>query len=167
MKAILVFFIFFTTQVSSQSLQLEVLGESSLGIPFGSVFSDEPTVLVSGNTTSGSFGLALKQGDEGSEKGIYLSSPNSNSSARLFLEDNVFSIGRANSVTNLTLLNFNVNGNIGINETAPRSKLHLKEGDIYLEEITKGIIMKSPDGNCWRITPNNSGTLDVTGIGCP
>ncbi len=32
-------------------------------------------------------------------------------------------------------------------------------GDIYIEDINKGVIMKSPDGKCWRGTLNNNGEL--------
>ena len=34
-----------------------------------------------------------------------------------------------------------------------------KGGDVYIEDIDKGIIMKSPDGKCWRGTLNNNGSL--------
>lgn len=64
------------------------------------------------------------------------------------------------------------NNNIGIGETAvspslPKSKLHVKTGDIYLEEIGRGVILKSPNGQCWRITVDNSGNLVRTAITCP
>jgi hypothetical protein len=51
--------------------------------------------------------------------------------------------------------------------TEPKATLHLKTGDVYLEQIAKGIIMKSPDGNCWRITIDNTGNLIRTAITCP
>lgn len=65
-----------------------------------------------------------------------------------------------------------INNNIGIGDltffpTAAKSKLHLKTGDIYLEEIGRGIIMKSPNGQCWRITIDNTGNLVRTAITCP
>lgn len=37
-----------------------------------------------------------------------------------------------------------------------------KSGDVYIENIEKGIIMKSPDGRCWRGTLDNSGNLNFT-----
>ena len=38
-----------------------------------------------------------------------------------------------------------------------------KNGDVYIEDIDKGIIMKSPDGRCWRGQLDNNGTLNFTG----
>lgn len=59
-------------------------------------------------------------------------------------------------------------GNIGVGTEEPAAKVHVKSGDIYIEDINRGIIMKSPDGRCWRGTLNDNGqlqfeTLDV----CP
>jgi len=43
-----------------------------------------------------------------------------------------------------------------------------KGGDVYIEEIDKGIIMKSPDGKCWRGTLDNSGSLHFNKLdACP
>jgi hypothetical protein len=58
-------------------------------------------------------------------------------------------------------------GDITANPTLPKSKLHLKTGDIYIEQIGRGIIMTSPNGQCWRITVDNSGNLIRTAIICP
>lgn len=50
-------------------------------------------------------------------------------------------------------------GNMGIGTEEPAAKVHIKSGDIYIEDIDRGIIMKSPDGTCWRGTINNQGQL--------
>ena len=43
-----------------------------------------------------------------------------------------------------------------------------KGGDIFVEDIDKGIIMKSPDGKCWRGTLDNSGSLQFIKLdACP
>ena len=65
-----------------------------------------------------------------------------------------------------------LNNNIGIGDTTfyptiPKSTLHLKTGDVYIEQIAKGIIMKSPNGNCWRVTVDDTGNLVRTAIACP
>lgn len=65
-----------------------------------------------------------------------------------------------------------VNNNIGIGDASPfptpaKSSLHIKKGDVYIEEIVSGVILKSPNGQCWRITIDNTGNLVRTAIVCP
>jgi hypothetical protein len=50
-------------------------------------------------------------------------------------------------------------GNVGIGTGTPSAKLQVADGDIFIQDINKGIIMKSPDGRCWRGTMNNQGQL--------
>ncbi|PLX20066.1 MAG: hypothetical protein C0599_09820 [Salinivirgaceae bacterium] len=58
-------------------------------------------------------------------------------------------------------------GNIGIGTTNPKAKLQVTNGDIFISDISKGIIMKSPDGNCWRGVLDNTGNLTFSTIDCP
>jgi hypothetical protein len=63
------------------------------------------------------------------------------------------------------------NGYLGIGSysgiaSVPKSRLHVFAGDVNIDQIGSGIIMKSPDGNCWRITIDNSGNLVRTAITC-
>lgn len=58
-------------------------------------------------------------------------------------------------------------GNVGIGTRTPRTKLQVSDGDIYIEDINKGLIMKSPNGNCWRMTISNSGQPVITSVICP
>ena len=58
-------------------------------------------------------------------------------------------------------------GMVGIGTKSPSSKLQVADGDIYISDIEKGIIMKSPDGNCWKGVLDNSGQLIFTNIDCP
>jgi hypothetical protein len=58
-------------------------------------------------------------------------------------------------------------GYIGIGTPAPSAKLQIADGDIYISDIDKGIIMKSPDGQCWRGTITNNGTLNFVPVQCP
>jgi hypothetical protein len=58
-------------------------------------------------------------------------------------------------------------GNLGTATATPGSKLHVKEGDIYLEKIYAGIILKAPNGNCYRITVSNTGQLSTVRVDCP
>jgi len=41
------------------------------------------------------------------------------------------------------------------------------EGDLSLNKINSGIILKSPNGQCWRVTVDNTGNLIRTSITCP
>ncbi len=59
------------------------------------------------------------------------------------------------------------NGNVGIGTNNPKTKLQVTSGDVYVDDSTKGIILKSPDGNCWRVTIDNSGNFVRTSITCP
>lgn len=56
---------------------------------------------------------------------------------------------------------------VGIGTESPLTSLHVAQGDIYLEDITSGIIMKSPDGKCWRGTLSNNGELVFSEATCP
>ena len=58
-------------------------------------------------------------------------------------------------------------GNIGIGTPEPLARLHIADGDIYISDSTKGIIMKSPNGQCWRGTLTNEGVLQFSLIPCP
>jgi hypothetical protein len=71
---------------------------------------------------------------------------------------------------------FKINGtnnNIGIglnnvaNSETPKSRLHVYGGDVNIDQIGSGIIMKSPNGQCWRVTVDNTGALVSTAITCP
>ena len=58
-------------------------------------------------------------------------------------------------------------GYIGIATTEPKTRLHVADGDIYISDIDRGIIMKSPDGQCWKGTMSNTGNLNFTPVECP
>jgi hypothetical protein len=42
-----------------------------------------------------------------------------------------------------------------------------QNGDIYMEDINFGIIMKSPNGQCWRGVMTDNGTLSFSQANCP
>lgn len=64
----------------------------------------------------------------------------------------------------MTILN---NGNIGVGTGTPKAKLEITDGDVYVNDAAKGIILKSPNGNCWRVTMDNTGNFVRTSITCP
>jgi hypothetical protein len=59
------------------------------------------------------------------------------------------------------------NGNFGVGISNPNSKLHVSNGNVYIENINSGVIMKSPNGQCWRMTVSNTGQPVFTAITCP
>lgn len=59
------------------------------------------------------------------------------------------------------------NGYLGIGTTNPGAKVQVAEGDVYISDINYGIVMKSPDGNCWRGVLDNMGHLDFSQCACP
>jgi hypothetical protein len=58
-------------------------------------------------------------------------------------------------------------GNFGIGTISPTTKLQVSAGDVYVDNIGNGVILKSPNGSCWRVTVDNTGNLVRTAITCP
>ncbi len=73
----------------------------------------------------------------------------------------------SNPTASLERMRIDQNGLVGIGTDVPKTKLHVSGGDVYIDDSTKGIVMKSPDGQCWRITVASTGTLSSTSIACP
>lgn len=79
------------------------------------------------------------------------------------------------NIPKFALLIGRLTNNIGIgmnnigggNVEQPKSKLHIFNGDINVDQIGSGIILKSPNGQCWRVTIDNTGNLIRTSITCP
>jgi len=58
-------------------------------------------------------------------------------------------------------------GFVGISTNTPMSKLHIEDGDVFLSNINRGIIMKTASGKCFRFQPNEQGNLVGKEIACP
>jgi hypothetical protein len=58
------------------------------------------------------------------------------------------------------------NTNVGIGTTAPKAKLHIVGGSIFIAQ-PNSLIITAPNGTCWFITVNNSGVLGANLVTCP
>lgn len=61
----------------------------------------------------------------------------------------------------------NSGGGIGINTTDPKSLLEVADGDIFINNLHRGVIMKSAAGKCFRYQPDDKGNLVAKEITCP
>jgi|GEM_PF-750984 len=59
------------------------------------------------------------------------------------------------------------NGDVGFGENTPKAKVHVQSGDVYIEQVGSGVIMKSPNGNCWRVTVSDTGAFNSAATTCP
>ena len=71
------------------------------------------------------------------------------------------------SINGTEAISVTTSRNVGIGTTTPDSKVTVTGGDVYVTDIGDGVIMKSPDGNCWRMNVSNAGVVSATSITCP
>lgn len=83
-------------------------------------------------------------------------------------------ISRNDSTININSLNAislnntpGVTGFVGVGTSTPGSMMTITGGDVYVTDIASGIIIPSPNGTCWRLTPDDSGNSVWTSITCP
>src|SRR5215207_3650066 len=57
--------------------------------------------------------------------------------------------------------------NVGIGNSAPKTKLHITNGKLYIEANGQGVIMKSPNGSCFELTVTDVGALTAAAVACP
>jgi len=78
-----------------------------------------------------------------------------------------FLTGKSNTGGSIEHMIISSDGNLGIGAKNPVSRLQVADGDVFIENINNGVIMKSPNGNCWRLTVNDNGSVKTTAITCP
>ena len=59
---------------------------------------------------------------------------------------------------------FEPGGNLGLGTTDPEARIHVKEGDIFVEDPDRGIILTAPGGKRYRVTVDNDGNLQGTEV---
>lgn len=94
--------------------------------------------------------------------GLILRAGNTSSTGVIKFQTGTAPFGSSNERMRIT-----GSGNVGIGTNDPKSKLQVSNGDVYVEDSSKGIILKSPNGNCWRVTIDNFGNFIRTQITCP
>jgi hypothetical protein len=78
-------------------------------------------------------------------------------------------VSRSNSLVlgGVSGINQGIDTNVGIGTTAPKTKLQVTNGKIYIEANGQGMILKSPNGSCFEMTVTDTGTFASTPVACP
>ena len=113
----------------------------------------QPVPIYSSNVT---YGTRLQQ--------TLLSSGNNGNSTALFINP-TFSDGVAVGVKHNGLIV--TGGNVGFGTSSPGAKLQVTGGDVYVNTVGNGLILRSPNGSCFRLTVTDAGALTTASVTCP
>lgn len=161
---------------------------------FGFKTGDSNTTGTS-NSFLGSFaGLSNTTGNGNSFLGSFAGASNTTGQSNVFIGSNTgqnntteflntfvgYGASGAAGVTNATAIGENAvvtqnnslvlgsNGvKVGIGVSAPKTRLHVTGGKIYVEANGQGVVMKSPGGACFELTVTNAGALTTAAVACP
>jgi len=136
--------------------------QSSAGIQIkaGTLTNESNAEIASwSNSYIATPGYAGYAGFTNSNSGLMLRAQGANGKIR-------FLTGGA-TVTTHTRVTIDNTGNMGLGTSDPSSKLQLETGDVYVKEIGSGLILKSANGSCWRLSVDNSGTVASQSVSCP
>ena len=150
------------TAFGSTSLNKNTTGKNNTGIGYYVLGSN----LTGSNNTGIGFnaGAKLTSGD----KNVFIGNEAGNND-EFSAVSNKLIIDNSSRATPLVMGDFTsramvINGDISISKTAT---LEIKNGDTYISNSTKGIILTSPNGSCFRVTVGDDGSLVRTPIACP
>ena len=169
----------FTFGVGPQGYQfLENTTENSIIFGMGSLY---PTLFIGnaagvektgkigiGNVTSPQAKLHIRA-DNNEDASIKLEPTHSSHYAKIFFSDD-FQIFHK-SYNPLIFKSYNSkgfifkNGNVGIGIDEPDARLQVN-GDIFIDDQFSGLILKSPDGQCWKGTIDNDGSFNFESVDC-
>jgi len=138
-----------------------------------SAYFDKTGKIGIGNITSPQTKLHLLA-DEGEEAAIFIQPNNwdNNENSTLYLGSlNTYITANKESGINFHSEGnymFGNDANVLIKATETETSLQIKDGDIYIEDIDFGIIMKSPNRKCWRGQLDDNGQLNFSELeNCP
>jgi hypothetical protein len=80
---------------------------------------------------------------------------------------NATALGANARVTQSNSLVLGNNSSVGIGTTAPREKLHVSGGRLFIDANNQGVVLRSPNGACFELKVSDAGGLVVTAIACP
>lgn len=58
-------------------------------------------------------------------------------------------------------------GNVGIANQDPLTRLHITDGEVFIDKNNGGIIMKVDSETCWRLSVNEDGAVNTVRVDCP
>ena len=125
-----------------------------------------PSLVLAGDRITGVYGSLYADGNYQNASGIQMY-VGANPGANSYPANIRFETTNSNEITRTERMRISEGGNIGIGTTDPKSKLQVENGDVYISDLASGVIMKSPNGSCWRMTVSNSGVPVFTAISCP
>ncbi|HLP19361.1 MAG TPA: hypothetical protein VK174_03635, partial [Chitinophagales bacterium] len=117
-------------------------------------------IIIDGGSSYGKSGTIIQP--SGGKVGIGTSTPLSTLSVNGGVA--IGSYAASNAAASGSLI---VSGNIGAGTNDPRAKVHVTGGSVYISDAGNGVVMKSPNGTCWRLTVTNAGAAQFDAIGCP
>jgi len=152
-------------------LQVRNTSTSSSDFPFASV-----DVSAGGNTLSTSIAHVAREYSFPTPNGIY------SGFGQIYSQDRglILRTGSSNNPngvikfmtghsfgSSIERMRLDADGNFGIGTEQPKAKVQVTDGDVYIDNPNRGIIMKDVNNKCWRITLGAAGNLVTSEIPCP